>query len=394
MIIRQLSPEHFDERIALSEFAFQYKMPPERLESERKKFRPEESWGAFDEAGRLLSGLSLLPFEAWVQGRKMKMGGVAGVATWPEARRHGCVSRLLAHSLGVMREQRQTISMLAPFSFPFYRKYGWEMTVSRKQYEIEKSHFPKREETEGTVERVQKDTALIDPVYARFASRYTGTLVREEAWWADRRWNKPGLVALYRNGSGEAEGYICYSIEDRIMTVHEWVELSDAARRGLWNFVLNHDSMIDKMTVTMPVDDELPFLLPEPRIKQELKAYFMSRIVDAPAFVGQYPFHGGPGEERLTLRLADAHASWNDGTFEVVFAPGGEARMTPLAAGTAGEATEADVVCDIQTLTAMLLGDRRPEWLARIGRLTGSERAVGLLTRRIPVRTTHLLDFF
>ncbi|MCC3377459.1 enhanced intracellular survival protein Eis [Cohnella sp. REN36] len=394
MIIRQLTTEHFDERIALSEFAFQYQMPPERREQERERFRPEECWGAFDESGRLLSGLYLLPLEAWVQGRKLRMGGVAGVATWPEARRHGCVKQLLIHTLGIMREQGQTISMLAPFSFPFYRKFGWEMTVTRKQYEIEKSHFPKRAEASGTVERVAKDTAIVAPVYARYASRYTGPLVRDEEWWDRRRWNKPGLVALYRNGNGEAEGYICYRVENRIMTVEEWVELSDEARRALWNFVLNHDSMIDKMTVTMPIDDELPFLLPEPRIKQELKAYFMSRIVDAPALVGLYPFQEGPDGERLTLRLSDAEAPWNDGLFEVVFGSGGEAVMKRLAGSEVPEADQADASCDIQTLAAMLLGDRRPSWLASVGRLSGREETIAALDRRIPVRSTYLMDFF
>src|SRR4051812_5295884 len=99
----------------LSEFAFQFKLPPERKESHRLTFRPEENWGAFDERGMLLSGLMLLPLETWIQGKKLAMGGIAGVATWPEARRQGCVSKLLVHSLNTMREAGQTISMLAPF---------------------------------------------------------------------------------------------------------------------------------------------------------------------------------------------------------------------------------------------------------------------------------------
>src|SRR5690606_40607540 len=68
---------------------------------------------------RSLSRLSLLPLEVWIGGRKLAMGGVAGVASWPDARRQGGVRRLLQHAFGRMRENGQSLSMLAPFSFAF-----------------------------------------------------------------------------------------------------------------------------------------------------------------------------------------------------------------------------------------------------------------------------------
>lgn len=53
--IRQLTHDHFDERIALSQFAFQMKLSPEKIEEARRHYHPEWEYGLFDDNGRLLS---------------------------------------------------------------------------------------------------------------------------------------------------------------------------------------------------------------------------------------------------------------------------------------------------------------------------------------------------
>lgn len=388
MEIRHLTLDEFDERIALIEFAFQFKLPADRRESELAYFRTDEHIGAFDEKGKLLSALITLPLRVWVNGISMSMGGIAGVATWPEARRHGCVARLLSTALVEMRERGQSVSMLHPFAFPFYRKYGWELTIERKKYELEPRHFPAKSGAAGSVERMDPDTAVVSGLYAQFASRYTGTLDRSEEWWTRRRWNTPGILAVYRNAAGEPEGYLHYQVENRTLTVREWIATTEEARNGLWDFVRNHDSMIDKLLMTVPADDPLPFLVADPRFKQEIEPYFMSRIVDAEAFIAQYRFDPGVEEETL-LRLSDTHAPWNEGLFRLAIGSDGTATLSKSDA-----AASAAVDLDIQTLTALLLGGRRAGMLARSGRLGGDAAGLALLERRIPQYGTFLMDFF
>ncbi|MEK0317574.1 GNAT family N-acetyltransferase [Cohnella sp. 56] len=389
MIIRHLKREEFDERIALFEFAFQFKLPADRREAERANFRPEEHIGAFDEQGRLLSALIVIPFRVWVNGTRMEMGGIAGVATWPEARRHGCVAQLLRASLEQMREQGQTISMLHPFAFSFYRKYGWEMTVERKKYELEPRHFPAKRSAGGSIERIAPGDAAVTALYDKAASRYTGMLDRSEQWWSRKRWQTPAMLVLYRNTAGVPEGYLHYQVENRKLTVLELVNVTEEARLGLWDFIGNHDSMIEKLLLTVPSDDPLPFLVPDPRFKQELEPYFMSRIVDAEAFVGQYSFEPG-GREEMLLRLSDAHAPWNEGAFKLAVEEDGSATLTRDDDGMASGAA----TLDIQTLAALLLGGRRPGMLAQAGRLQANAAQIALLERRIPQYRTCLMDFF
>lgn len=394
MAIRRLSAEQFEERMALSQFAFQFRMSEADIESRKQKWRPEHDWGYFDESGRLLSAVTVIPFETWVHGRKLAMGGVAGVATWPDARRQGCVRKLLAHSLEEMKRAGQTVSMLYPFSFAFYRTYGWELTIERKQYKLATGQLPKRVEVPGRVTRLAKpDLATLNDVYEAYASRYSGMLARSDEWWSEKLLSKAGTCAVYENESGKPEGYVLYDVADRKLTVHDWASITEPARAALWTYIANHDSMIEETTLNVPIDDPLTFLLADPRIKQEVVPYFMSRIVDAEAFVSKCAWEAGSSGEAVALRLTDAHAAWNDGTFKLQWGAGGEARLERISPEEAA-ATEACVACDIQTLTAMLLGNRRPSFLKEVGRLTGDDLAIARLERRIPARTTCLMDFF
>lgn len=394
MAIRRLSQEQFDERMALSQFAFQFRLSEADVESKRRNWRSEHDWGYFDESGRLLSAVTVIPFETWIHGRKLAMGGVAGVATWPDARRQGCVRKLLAHSLEEMKKAGQTVSMLYPFSFAFYRTYGWELTIERKQYTLATGQLPKRVDVPGRVTRLAKpDMAALNVIYEAYASRYSGMLARSDDWWSEKFLSKAGTCAVYENENGKPEGYVLYDVADRKLTVRDWASVTEPARAALWSYISNHDSMIGETTLSVPIDDPLSFLLDDPRIKQEIVPYFMSRIVDAEALVSLYAWEAGASGEAVALRLTDAHAAWNDGTFKLYWDADGQARLQRISEDEAA-ATEANFACDIQTLTAMLLGNRRPSFLREVGRVAGDDLAIARLERRVPARTTCLMDFF
>ena len=56
------------------------------------------------EGNDLAAKLHLIPFHIYIGKEKFKMGGVAGVATYPEYRRSGYVKELLQHSLQTMKK--------------------------------------------------------------------------------------------------------------------------------------------------------------------------------------------------------------------------------------------------------------------------------------------------
>jgi len=390
MIIRQLTMNEFEASTSLGEYAFQYALTPEEREERKSRFKPEQTWGIFD-GPDLQAKLTILPLRAYLHGKAFDMGGIAGVATWPENRRQGHVSRLLKHALNEMKNAGQTISFLHPFSIPFYRKFGWELYAEYKKYVIPVHKFPPKTETPGRIVRDAADLPALDSVYRSFASRYNGTLLRNDEWWKQSVLDDDGHSVIYYSADGEPQGYALYELKDKELACDEFVFLNEEARSALWTFFANHDSRIEQVSLKMvPVDDELPFLLPDPRVSQETVPYFMARIVDLKSLLEQYPFMRD-AEVGITLKVQDAAAPWNDGVWRLsVNNEGrGEAELLELKEGT-----EADLTLDIQALSAILTGYKRGQTLLKADRIQGETQKAAELDSVVPVRQTLLMDFF
>jgi predicted acetyltransferase len=387
-----------EEYTRLSSFAFQYTLTPEALAKRAASLVPEENWGCYGEEG-LEAKLMLLPMEVYVCGKPLAMGGIAGVATWPEKRRGGRVGELLSHSLRIMKDQGQTISMLHPFKFEFYRRFGWETYTEYKKLELAPSQLPRFPAANGRIVRTTELDTL-QPVYEAYAARYNGMLVRSRQWWEERilaRKNEGGLGAVFLDGAGLPKGYILYKVAAHTLTIHEWVALDREAYRGLWNFVADHDSMLGnegKVQVLMAhPGDRLTSLLKDPRIRQETVPYFMARLVDAEAFLNGYSFRQEAKGE-LRLHISDGQASWNDGGYIIRLDEEGTEPKVRRSTAVDGDASAEGLSCGIGILTSMLLGYERPSFWHEHGLLTGSLSQLELLEAALPEGKPFLLDFF
>jgi predicted acetyltransferase len=389
--IRRLTMEQWDEIEALAQYAFRLQLSEREKEERRAQARPEQMWGYFMN-GSLAAKLTVLPFHTWICGRKFAMGGIAGVASWPEYRRKGMVGQLMSKALNVMKEERQLVSFLSPFHIGFYRKYGWEVITDFKKYEVAASKLSDIPPYEGHIERANSgDWPLLQKVYEDYGVMYSGMLLRDEERWVrsifqGSKW----MAAVYRNDRDELRGYLVYRIEGNHFQTKELVFLDEQARQALLKFIANHDSMVDKVTLKAPTDDQLPFLISNPRIKQEIVIHKMGRIVDVQSFLESYQFASRGREARFTLQVEDSHAEWNHGSFIVNIDGAGQASVVPAGEQMAGHF----VSCTIQTLSAMLIGYQRPDRLWRVGRLDGSREDVSLLEEILPVQTTFCLDAF
>lgn len=392
MEIRTLNADEFEQSIKLSEYAFQYTMTPEAKQKAKERFKPERVWGAFDDEGHLNAKLVLIPLAVYIQGKSFLMGGIGGVSTWPEKRRQGSVTRLLTHTLEKMNEAGHVLSVLHPFSYSFYRKYGWEMFSDYKKYVIPTEKLPKKQDTEGSVRRDVTDIATLNDIYNCFARDYNGLLVREESWWRNSVLDEHGHTAVYYSASGDAEGYVIYKIENNEFLIDEFICLTETAKLALWTYISNHDSMVKQVVLSfIPPDDMLPYRLADPRINQEIIPYGMARIVNVKSLVEEYPFQGTGSEEQLTIQVTDPYAPWNEGGWTWTFSKEGKAAVLRA---DFSEASESVLICDIQSLTAMLTGYMRPSELLNMGRITGNPHTVSKLEVLIPNQRTLFLDFF
>jgi len=118
MTIERLTEEQFLDSVRLSEYAFTYKLSEQQLDEVPKKLKNHQIYGIY-ENNKLAAKFHLIPLSTYVGDQSFKMGGIAGVATYPEYRRRGYVKELLTYALETMRTQGFTVSMLHPFDVSF-----------------------------------------------------------------------------------------------------------------------------------------------------------------------------------------------------------------------------------------------------------------------------------
>ncbi|HHK5535916.1 TPA: enhanced intracellular survival protein Eis [Bacillus mobilis] len=386
MNVIRLKEDKFKEALRLSEYAFQYKVEEERLQQQLTKMKESHEIYGIMEGEDLAAKLHLIPFHIYIGKEKFKMGGVAGVATYPEYRRSGYVKELLQHSLQTMKKDGYTVSMLHPFAVPFYRKYGWELCANLLVCQMTKSDLVMKKQVNGTVKRFNKENhpEEVEKLYETFAKCFSGMLVRDEKWWLQAVYDDL-TVAIYYDENKTAAGYMLYKIENSKMTVEEFVPLHNEARNGLWNFICQHDSMIKELEMTISENEPLLYTLQEPRVKAEIKPYFMGRIVDVEQLLKQYELNWNNAQQEVILHITDSFAPWNNVSVRLA-----NHEITIMKE----ETIDRGIKLDINALSTIMFGYKRPLELNELEFISGSEEEIQAFENIVPVRKAFIYDFF
>lgn len=389
MKVMKLGEEYFESVMRLDEYAFQFQVPEQEVHEELKKMTNHHLYGILKE-GQLAAKLHLLPFHIYIGDQKIKMGGIAGVATYPEFRRSGFVRALITKALEDMRANGYSVSMLHPFYVDFYRKFGFELFANRVTSTFKKSDLKMLKQVPGVIKRFSKEehSDVIESIYERYAQRYAGMLERNSQRWFEAVYHQD-TAAIYFNNSGTPTGYLLYSIKEKKMTVSEFVPLNQEARHGLWNFICQHDSMVEGLVLRSHENEPLTFLLPEPRVKTEVTPYFMARIVDVATFLNQYPFTWENWHRPIALKVSDTYAPWNNTTVLI-----NKERISVLDDQAIEKNEESIINLSINTLSTALFGYKRARDLFQMGLIQGEEGAINQLEALIGSRQPQILDFF
>ena len=344
--------------------------------------------GWFD-GDNLVSQVVVYPMNVQVYKTVYPMGGLTGVGTYPEYSGKGLMYKLLEQALKTMREKGQYICYLYPYSIPYYRKKGWEIISDKITYEIHDYQLPQNRQVPGFVRRVKPAGKGIKEIYARYAAHTHGAVLRDELAWNEYfLWDPDDLMAaVYYNEEDEPEGYVIYQIAEEVFYIKDMIFNTEEARTGLWNFVSAHFSMINKVIGNTYTDEPLAFLFEDASIKETISPYYMARIVDFSRFIERFPFKSSTLERRWKFKLTDPIMECNQGTFLLEIDRNGQAKATKTA-------DRCEDTISIQTMTTMLMGYKRPEYLVKIGRLKASAETVDMLEDAIEQQTPYISDYF
>lgn len=337
----------------------------------------------------LVSQVAVYPMQVRIFGKTYKMGGLTGVGTYPEYSNLSLMHKLLEQALKNMQKREESICYLYPYSIPYYRRKGWEIISDKMTYEIKDYQLPKKRQVLGDVRRVKTDSEEIKKTYEKYAMKTHGAILRDDLAWNEYwLWDSDDIMgAIYYNENNEPDGYLIYWIENEVFHIKDMIFNNEDARTGLWNFVSAHFSMVDEVIGDTYTDEPLAFLLEDASIKETISPYYMARIVDFKEFIKQYPFKPDIIDREWKFTLTDPIMECNQGSFLLKISKEGQ-----------GEVIRINEVCkdeiSIQTMTTMIMGYKRPDYLFKIGRILASDSTIDMLEDAIEQQTPYISDYF
>lgn len=345
----------------------------------------------FNDDGKLCACADLLPMEMWLDGEKVKFGGIGGVASLPEERRKGYIRRLFDSMLTEMRQNEQCLSYLYPFSNAYYRKFGYETCMIKQEVTIPAEAL-RRYAGRGTAAlyRPGEDDSAIRAVYDSFASRMNGMLARTDAMWEKKLKVDPyrnnRYVYVWRDG-GNPRGYLIYKGDGDayVMHVEELAWADPDALLGLLGFIGNFAGRYRSVIWNAPVSLNAASLVAEPYdLTVKLKYEGMARVVDAGGALARLTVPAGEGA--LIVRVRDDFLAWNNGAFRAAWSGGS------LSVTKDNETEEPSLDIDVRALAQLVVGYLDPSQLAELGLLP--EACVPAASALFSRRPGYICDHF
>jgi len=356
------------------------------------------AWGAF-EGGKLLSGMMEIDFLMRFDGTNVKMSGIGGVGTLPEARKGGLVRRIFENLLPQAYEQGVIFSSLNPFSHDFYRTFGYEIACARSKITIPSYNFMEIK-PQGQFIQIfpEDDTCGLQEVHAAYIADLNHGICRD--YWPDNRaWkrftqNDPYTTGiflyLWKDETGKARSYIKYQdlLEDgeHVMSV---LELAFIDRKGLYGalgIVGGLSAQFKQFCWLMPTFiDPFDFAGEAWEIEQYIRPRDMTRVINVRKALELMRVPAGEGS--YVIETEDTHIPANSGKYLVQFGPEGS-RVSDTR-------QDADIHCDIPVLSQLITGYRTLENALR-SRQSGLELYDNreTLDRVFTLRPQHITEYF
>lgn len=313
-------------------------------------------WGAFQQ-DTLCSQMISTPYQIRFAGQWVPMAGIGGVSTFPQSRRYGAVRELFMHLFPLMREGGQIFSVLFPFAYDFYRKYGYEALYRYHRYTIPFSLFASLPAHPYVRFYEPADTVTpFNEIYSTFVANRNLAIFRDEEGWRKRvlssdPWRERKYSYLVDDEQGMLHAYVTFqptdSKEGRCMRVLDWAVDDMRHLISLFGFLKSFASHFQTIEFSAPTD-----LLPEVIFgefhQMQCTTHWsgMVKIVDVAAALRllRWPTTAG----RIVLRVNDAGTAWNNDTFAITYGDGNvEVALSQL---------PYDLALDIHSLTRLIFG--------------------------------------
>jgi predicted acetyltransferase len=391
--IHTLTAKNLDEFYQLYLYAFNNQDSEERRAFFNDRYEHSKVYGLLN-GDKLSSGMLSIPFKVNFHGVTYRMNGIGDVMSYPEFGGHGAITALMRQAFADMRSDDVALSYLAPFSYEFYRRFGYEEVFDRAVYKIKNTDLPrvKLSEERGQFLRLPLEDAisLIDEVYENNAQSRNGGLKRENWWWhylglKHPRWQ----VGVYLEDGQNASGYVIYEAAGNTFKIQEIMYTNQLSYQYLQRFICQHESMFEEFEYASGDPKGFPDVMANPYVVNvKIMPYMMARIINLQKFVDTYPFI--QKVKSLRLGVKDELIPQNNGIWRLKVNVNG----TSFEKISENEQNLADIHLDIQNFTKVFMGYRQLTHLKQVGKITGNIESIQNLGLALQRESPMLWDYF
>jgi predicted acetyltransferase len=328
---------------------------------------------------------SAYTFELSVPGGSQPTAGVTWVGVVPTARRRGVLTSLMDEQLRDVHDRGEHVAALYASEPAIYGRFGYGIASRETSLTVRRGDGildgPSTDHLRAHTRTGPESREAVAEVYAAVRAERAGMPTVDDRSWARRIEDLPQergggsdlRVLVVTTADGTPRAYAMYSgkddwtrgYPDNSIRVRETLAADTAAATMLWRQLLGLDLVSSVDIRRLPVDDVLLHLLRDPRraTPRTVDALHVRLVDVAGALAGRtydVPWEG-------VVRVVDAHAPWNDGSWRLVLGP--DDLVVERTDGAP------DLVTDVAELGGAYLGDGALVARARAGRL--EERTPG-----------------
>lgn len=357
MIVRQLRPDENIKCNMLQSTAFNYSYNAEEHKEDKLS---EEAWGAFlDDGETLMSVMCTITYRSRFGGCYLPALGIGGVATYPQYRRSGGIRAIFRKVFSMAPERGWAISYLYPFSFDYYRQFGYERVLRRKEMKFDCSMLERIPRNTNAVlyENTAQQGILLD-IYRRFSAQMNLIFDRPDDGRVYREYSADPHKSLrytyiWSDDAGHPESYATCSIRNEYLCISELCYTSPEALYGILGFLRMYDGQVKGYHFTdLPENTPLEYLMGNYwNVDYTLDSFAMGRVLLPETLFRTYDYPDGDGAFTIAV-CDDAAPHLCRGTYAVSFS-GGHGSCEKISAQTE---PEADLVLNTPVLSRLLLG--------------------------------------
>lgn len=399
IVTRQVSGEELlDTAYPLMDYAFG-KSPAEEDKREKRlkylQYVADRHWLVSFMDGKPVATANNLPLTQNVRSKIFDMGGIAGVAVLPEARRRGLarqnVNMILQHSY----ETGQPFSTLYPFRESFYKRLGYVGLTPVRMVEFNPLSLTRllKLDIDGEVENftAEEGYGVWRDTVRKMQDTTHGMAYRTEAAAESFRDNAKIWVTVARV-EREVAGIMLYKVDGfgKELKVPRFYYFNSAGKYLLLQWLAHHADQTNKVILAMcPADypetwlTDLNAEAKTQNISNGFSPMPMGRVVDVLNIGGM---HTGAGS--FTATIHDEQCAWNNNTFAFLTSAEGELSVQEA------PAANADCELTIQGLSALVYGVNDPADFVYRGWGNPSSDVQMVMRQMFPPQLTHLHEEF